>query len=165
VLIFIIDEKQLLEASTFLDSRRPFNTESDKGRAQVDVRYYPGESLWTPCPCFSENSYPYVLHIICLVIKAYQDMARSKNVTKSKKFIQGISGQKHQETPGDYAKRRVKLFSTIVNNNANINAKRSLSTEATQYMKMGSRGTAVAIGPLEYCGSGIALTPTNGDIL
>lgn len=92
-------------------------------------------------------------------------MARSKKLTKSKKFIQGISGQAKQKTTKDYGTRRAKLFSTIVNNNANISTKRSLSSEVSQYLKMNARGTAVAIGPLEYCGSGIALTPPNGNML
>ena len=45
------------------------------------------------------------------------------------------------------------------------NTKRFLSTETSQYIKKDSRGIAVAIGPLEYCGNGIALMPTNGSIV
>ena len=63
-----------------------------------------------------------------LVVETYWHVAGSKEITKSKPFIQGISGQAQQETPRDYAKWKVKLFSTIVKNNANINTVRAKVT-------------------------------------
>lgn len=55
-----------------------------------------------------------------------------------------------------------KMFSTIVRNSATVTEKRGLGKITMQFINMDSRGTAVAIGPLEYCGCGITLVPTRG---
>jgi len=55
--------------------------------------------------------------------------------------------------------RGSKLFSTIVKNGAGPALKLKLST---RFINMKTRGKAVAIGPLEYCGSGIPMSRTRG---
>ena len=89
-------------------------------------------------------------------------MCRSQKVKRTKPCSQGISGQ-GGELPELATQRRNKLFSTIVYNNASINAKRQASAGVSNRIKMDTRGTSVAIGPLEYCGNGIAMTPTSGN--
>jgi len=49
------------------------------------------------------------------------------------------------------------LFSTIIRNSGRIGYKKELGVSA-KFINMKTRGKAVAIGPLEYCGSGIPLT-------
>lgn len=47
-----------------------FNSFANGGvlKAYVDIKYYPGQkglqALWTPCLCFPEISYPYVVVIV-----------------------------------------------------------------------------------------------------
>ena len=58
------------QAYTFLNPGRLFADEFNSSatmdilNAYVDIKYYPGKgalALWTPCLCFPDNSYPYVL--------------------------------------------------------------------------------------------------------
>ena len=70
--------------------------------------------------------------------------------------MQGIRGRK-EEDPERSELRGSKLFATIVSNSASGTAKAKM-TLVSKFINMKTRGRAVAIGPLEYCGSGIPLT-------
>lgn len=80
----------------------------------------------------------------------------------SKEPIEAVTCLEKDKNPEGYQKRRSKLFSTVVNNSATITAKRELGKVSLQFIKMDRRGTAVVIGPLEYCGNGIAIKSTRG---
>ena len=56
--------------------------------------------------------------------------------------------------------RASRLFMTIVLSAATVREKRLLV--ASEFVNMKTRGRAVSIGPLEYCGNGIPLTTTHG---
>ena len=91
----------------------------------------------------------------------HQYVTRGKGFSKSKPSLKGITGKK-DEGPELSKLQGNKLFSTIVNNNAGICAKLKLNPK---FINMKTRGKAVAIGPLEYCGNGIPLSSTQGTVL
>jgi len=53
------------------------------------------------------------------------------------------------------------LFSTIIKNGGTIGYKKGLGI-SERFVNMKTRGKAVAIGPLEYCGNGIPLPRSRG---
>ena len=57
------------------------------------------------------------------------------------------------------------LFSTIVGNSATSSKKHSGVLVGMNYINIKTRGKAVAIGPLEYCGNGIPLKQNKGGTL
>lgn len=67
------------------------------------------------------------------------------------------------ERPDFASLRGSKLFITIVSNAAGSGAK--ATTFCPKFVNMKTRGKAVAIGPLEYCGSGIPFNLTRGGTL
>ena len=68
----------------------------------------------------------------------------------------GIGGDKNAI---DFELRHRQLFQTIVQSAANTAEKRVLVK--SEFVNMKTRGRAVSIGPLEYCGNGIPLKTTH----
>ena len=80
-----------MEASTFLDPGRSFVEECNDLDAWVDVRYYPDLSLWTPCPSFPKNSYPYVVFLYFVFISdAYLTLV-DQRVSAGQEIPSGVS--------------------------------------------------------------------------
>ena len=81
---------------------------------------------------------------------------RSVDKPTKKPFYEEISGT--DKAARYYPKRQAKLFATIVNNAASTSYKKNeVSLVAQAFISFKNRGKLVAIGPLEYCGSGIPL--------
>lgn len=85
---------------------------------------------------------------------------RPKFASKTRGFCEGIGGRDPNQDRADIRCRQ--LFKTIVSNAGSTSEKRLISPK---FVNMKTRGKAVSIGPLEYCGSGIPLKRTNGEIL
>jgi len=68
----------------------------------------------------------------------------------------GIGGEKNATNT---ELRHQQLFQTIVQSAANTADKRALVK--SEFVNMKTRGRAVSIGPLEYCGNGIPLRTTH----
>lgn len=76
-------------------------------------------------------------------------------------FCRGIGGR---DTTNDYfGMQQHQLFKTIVSNTATTSEKRTMVS--SEFINMKTRGKAVSIGPLEYCGNGIPLKNTNRAIM
>ena len=85
------------------------------------------------------------------------------HITRSRK-IKARAKPHHEAISGDSAKCGSKLFSKIVGNSASTTAKRSGDMGTMEYINIKTRGKAVAIGPLEYCGNGIPLKQNRGKV-
>ena len=121
------------------------------------------------CHCGHHVSVSNQFISVCILSVALIDnlscATRSQKFRRSKQPTQGITGREKNEDSTLYRQRMSKLFLTIVNNSATITNKRELGSVSSQFINMESRGTAVAIGPLEYCGSGLPITPTRGNTM
>ena len=167
-----LDAAILDEVYTFLDPARSFVDEFNSSatvailKAYIDIRYYPGPkgvlALWTPCLCFPDTSYPYVsttLPVFCLLMISLI-ATRSYEFRRAKPFRRGITGKEDKDSEL-YQQRGAKLFLTIVNNSGAVGYKKGLGV-SEKFINFRTRGKAVAIGPLEYCGNGIPLTRSRG---
>jgi len=72
----------------------------------------------------------------------------------------GIGGDKNATDAGI---RQHRLFQTIVQSAASVVEKRLMVK--SEFVSMKTRGRAVSIGPLEYCGNGIPLKTTHKHIV
>ena len=88
------------------------------------------------------------------------EFTRLHGFNRAKPFRRGIGGKKDTD-PELSQQRRAKLFSTIVQSGAGVVYKKGLGV-SKKFINWNTRGKAVAIGPLEYCGSGIPLSRSHG---
>jgi hypothetical protein len=86
---------------------------------------------------------------------------RPKFPRKTRGFCIGIGGK--DSNSDDIGIRQRQLFTAIVSNTATTSEKRLMVS--SMFISMKTRGKAVSIGPLEYCGNGVPLKNTNGSIL
>jgi hypothetical protein len=86
---------------------------------------------------------------------------RSHQPKKPKPSRIGITGKDNDNSL--YPQQKKKLFKSIVENAAGITYKKEHGLLVHErYINPTTRGTAVAIGPLEYCGSGIPMSRPRG---
>lgn len=83
---------------------------------------------------------------------------RPKFAHKTRGFCIGFGGK---DSNNDIRQRQ--LFGTIISNTATKSEKRLMVSSS--FINMKTRGKAVSIGPLEYCGNGIPLKRTNKSIM
>ena len=84
---------------------------------------------------------------------------RSQGFHSTKPFRRGISGK--DKTSDLYQQRGAKLFATIVKSSGGVQYKKGFGV-SEKFIDWKTRGKAVAIGPLEYCGNGIPLRRSGG---
>jgi len=101
---------------------------------------------------FYHHTYQYLL----LTTNIFKYAIRLYGFQKTKPPCRGISGRDKDKDPILYQQHGAKLFSTIVRNSAGVAYKKELKVSGA-FINMKTRGKAVAIGPLEYCGNGIPL--------
>lgn len=91
---------------------------------------------------------------------------RSEDFRRTKPYYEGISG-KGKTNSGLSQQRGTKLFTSIVTSAGGVAYKRSQGKKglcvAERFVNFKTRGKAVAIGPLEYCGNGIPLKRSGRD--
>lgn len=86
---------------------------------------------------------------------------RPKHARKSRGYCIGIGGK--DATDADPNLWEQHLFLRIVQNTANTTEKRLMVASA--FINMKTRGRAVSIDPLEYCGNGIPLNTTHRGVV
>ena len=109
---------------------------------------------------FSTKHTPVGHHLISYVLLLNLKPLRPKFPCQTRNYCAGIGGAKGAV---DADIRGRQLFSTIVQNTATTTGKRLMVSSA--FVNMKTRGKAVSIGPLEYCGNGIPLNTTHNKVM
>jgi len=86
---------------------------------------------------------------------------RLRFASKTRGYCTGVGGKDTSDIMFEVRQRQ--LFKTIVSSTASTTEKRGMIS--SKFINMKTRGKAVSIGPLEYCGNGIPLKKTNKSIL
>jgi hypothetical protein len=115
---------------------------------------------------FPQKFLPVSIHYLTHQPTSYKYLkyaTRSWQIPKAKAKTPriGISSKQTGENSGLQNQRKAKLFKRIIENGAGIAYKKGLGVGET-FVNLKTRGKAVAIGPLEYCGSGIPMMRPRG---
>ena len=78
--------------------------------------------------------------------------------------LNGLSGKDFKAVKKLVQERGAKLFASIVKNAGTVTTKRRLGV-SNGFVSIKTRGKAVAIGPLEYCGNDIPMKESHGATL